>query len=335
MSTTSNPSILLLTTQSPSEIRAEWPYYQNWTLPGTLRERGAKVSIKCWRDEALDAQALARYDIICFLWCNNYHEHPIEFPAFIEQRLLPAQKLRPTLRILNDANLVLWNTDKAHYLVDLERAGFLIPKVAALKDCTAISTVEDLAAQIRILGAGITDGPIVLKPSISGSSKQTHLLQNPSTLSPADTTFLSSLLKNGIDGDLLLQAYEPSISNGEYSLVFIAGTHTHTMLKTPAHGEFRCQAEFGGGITELAPSQVPAKAIEVAEKIMRYLNENVGMATYCRVDGVIGTDGEFVLMEVEGIEPHLWLETCQDKTAREMLYNAILGKNEVASLMWT
>lgn len=93
-------------------------------------------------------------------------------------------------------------------------------------------------------------------------------LNNSTHLTRSDKNFLNTLLEEGIHGSLLIQAYEPAISKGEYSLVFIAEKHTHTILKTPAKGEFRCQAEFGGDTTELSVDQIPTQSIEVAERLV-------------------------------------------------------------------
>jgi glutathione synthase/RimK-type ligase-like ATP-grasp enzyme len=316
-------NVLLLTTVPPENIKAEWPYYQNWTLPQALRERGASVSIKCWRDDGLTIGDLASYHVITFLWCNNYHLHPIEFPDFVRCKLLPAQKLQPSMRVANDPHIILWNTDK-EYLDDLKSAGFAVPKTEFVRDLSAFRSTEVLAQHLTAVAQGITTGPVILKPSISGSSKQTYRIDDPSNLSHADHDFLGDVLHNGIDGALIAQEFEPAIANGEYSLVFIAGEHTHTMVKTPARGDFRCQAEFGGGIAELRMDEVPEAAKKTAEEVMRYMNSEVGAVSYCRVDGVLRDTGDFVLMEVEAIEPHLWLETCNDPAIRESLYAALL-----------
>jgi glutathione synthase/RimK-type ligase-like ATP-grasp enzyme len=233
--------------------------------------------------------------------------------------------MRPDLRIINDASIIQWNMDKAKYLTDLEKAEFLISRFKSVHDLNELSTVEDLASQFSKLAATITGGPVVLKPSFSGSAKQTHLLQSPSRPTPVDIEFFNTITTNGVDGSLLIQAYEPAISKGEYAIIIIARKHTHTILKTLAKGEFRCQAEFDGDTKEIPLAQVPAQAVKTAESIMSYLDVTVGKATYCRIDGVIRDSGEFVLMEVEAIEPHLWLETCEDERNPDALYDAILG----------
>lgn len=344
--TKTEPSILFLTTADPATIRAEWPYYQNWTLPTALKSRAnAQVHIRCWRDDSLTSEVLAGYDNITFLWCNNYHEHPVAFLAFLHERLCPVvadfssssprSSRSMQTRVVNNANVVLWNTDKT-YLQDVREAGFLIPDTEFLEAIDAnFETVAELAGRIArspvaaAAAAAAKKGKgkgVVLKPSISGSSKQTYLLNDPILLSENDTAYLQAILRDGIDGSLMIQAYEPAIANGEYSLVYIAGEHTHTMVKTPARGEFRCQAEFGGQIAQIDNSLVPQAARDTATRILEYMESRFGsLLGYCRIDGVIRDDGSFVMMEIEAIEPHLWLETHADEKTKEKLYATLLG----------
>lgn len=324
--------VLILTTQPPHEIRAEWPYYQNWTLPQRLEERGAQVTKQSWRDPALTVDSLASFDVVTFLWANNYHIHAIPFTTFLQDVILPAQTRYPRLRVVNDGQLVLWNVDKQAYLQDLAKAGFAVSKTAFIDVSGRPDAIDDVRKQLANWEGD--KGPLVLKPSISGSSKGTHLVRNPAQLSESDEAYLESAARDGIDGALMIQAYEAGIEAGEYSMIFIAGKHTHSMLKTPAKGEFRCQAEFGGGIRELKTGEIPASASEVAWKCVRYMEQRFvapggpqGLP-YMRVDGVLREDASFVIMELEGIEPHLWIETAEDQSCGELMYGCLLGSNK-------
>lgn len=63
------PKVLFLTTRPPEEIKAEWSYYQNWFLPRMIRERGAVVELRSWRDP--DPASVSIFDSESFLWCNE------------------------------------------------------------------------------------------------------------------------------------------------------------------------------------------------------------------------------------------------------------------------
>lgn len=114
---------------------------------------------------------------------------------------------------------------------------------------------------------------------------------------------------------MIFQQYEEGISSGEYSLIFVNGTHTHTILKEPQAGECKCQGEFGGSTEEIAMVDVPRCAVDAAQQIWRLLESKVkktnietGIQTarglvYARIDGIV-KDAALILMEIEAIERH-------------------------------
>ena len=317
--------VLFLTTQPPETIRAEWPYYQNWFLPSLIRNRGADVHTLCWRDPSLDAGAVSSYNTVTFLWCNNYHAYPVDFPNFVRSVLIPAQALNPRQHIINDPGTVLWNCDK-HYLLELADAGFPVSRskfvdAKGLNHASLISLVQVFSEVGRA---------VVLKPAVSGSAHGTHLITNPQDLSSEDMAFVERVVERGVNGDLILQEYERAIEKGEYSLIFVNGEHTHTILKTPRAGEYRCQGEYGGSTEEIAEIDVPPEAKEAAMRIWRFMEKKFAGGdrrcglVYARIDGIMKDNKVFVLMEVEAVEPHLWLEADSGKGALEKLCKVLL-----------
>ncbi len=87
---------------------------------------------------------------------------------------------------------------------------------------------------------------------------------------------------------------------GEWSLVFFAGAFSHAVIKRPRGGDFRVQDDFGGR-AELVPA--PESLVSLAAAILTCAP---GPSVYARVDGVETSHG-FVLLELELIEPHLFL----------------------------
>ena len=261
----------------------------------------------------LDPAAVSIFDSDSFLWCNEYDQHPKEFPQFVRNVLVPAQQLNPSLHIFNDPRIILWNLDK-HYLLELAKAGYRVPRsefvdIGQHTHASLTSTIEEFSES----------KPLVLKPAISGAARNTHLINNPGNFASDDMAFLDHILIEGPNGALILQQYEGGISSGEYSLIFVNGTHTHTILKKPQAGEYRCQGEFGGSTEEIAMVDVPRCAVGAAQQIWRLLESKVkkpnietGIQTarglvYARIDGIV-KDAAFILMEIEAIEPHLRLE---------------------------
>ncbi|MFI5230159.1 MAG: hypothetical protein ACHQWU_13885, partial [Gemmatimonadales bacterium] len=102
-------------------------------------------------------------------------------------------------------------------------------------------------------------------------------------------------------GDVLLQPFADEVPGvGELSFIFINGCPSHAALKRAAPGEFRVQTEHGGSV---APINADPALFEQAGRALAVLDE---VPLYARVDGVV-IAGRFVLMELELIEPNLFL----------------------------
>jgi glutathione synthase/RimK-type ligase-like ATP-grasp enzyme len=110
----------------------------------------------------------------------------------------------------------------------------------------------------------------------------------------------------------LVQPFVDSITtDGEYSLFYFDGAYSHAVRKVPALADFRVQEEHGASIT----------AIE-ADGAMRSLADSALAALpqvplYARVDVVrAGTGDGYWLMELELVEPSLYLRMDPDAPAR-------------------
>jgi len=107
----------------------------------------------------------------------------------------------------------------------------------------------------------------------------------------------------------MVQPFTPEVVEpGEWSIVFLGGRFSHAVLKRPAAGD-RVQWEFGGSATAMA---APDTLLADAEAMMAAVP---GDPLYARVDGV-ERDGRLILMELELIEPHLFLAWDAGATGR-------------------
>ena len=107
---------------------------------------------------------------------------------------------------------------------------------------------------------------------------------------------------------------QPFIANirteGEYSLFFFNGEYSHAILKVPKAGDFRVQEEHGA---DIIPARPPADLLAVGHKVFSHVQP---LPAYGRGDWVRGPDGHFLLMELELIEPSLYLRTDPGAAAR-------------------
>ena len=245
-------------------------------LAGELERAGAAVIAAPW-----DAVAPARDDpgTVCLRSTWDYHRRWTEFRAWI------GGFAGRTRGLWNPAETVLWNADKL-YLRDLEAAGIALPRTRWLDpgerpDCDAVLRSWNLARA-------------VLKPRISATAFGTHLVSAGRTLSDEEWTPLEA-------SGSLLQAFVPEVeSRGEISLVYLDEAFSHAVRKRPARGDFRVQRDFGGSLEGMMPSrEVRVFGDAVLAAVFRPW-------LYARVD-LVETDGGPVLMELELIEPDLFL----------------------------
>lgn len=246
-----------------------------------LRKAGAEVTGLPWTE----ATNLADFDLVLPLVTWGYHLRHGEWLAFLdrlEEEDLPVQ---------NPPALLRWNSDKA-YLTELAAVG--VPTVPTL----AVDHLNEaaLTAAHGVLGAE----QLVIKPPVSASAWGTYRL-GPGEPVPED-----------VHGrPMLVQPWLPSVQDeGEYSLIYFGGRFSHCVAKNPKSGDFRVQPEHGGSTVAVA---VPDGAEAAAEAALAAAPTPT---IYARVDLIRGLDGQLQLMELELIEPALFLHCAPEAEAR-------------------
>ncbi len=199
-------------------------------------------------------------------------------------------------RVFNPLRVVRWNADK-RYLLDLERAD--VPVVPG-----RIAGRAALAEEIRRSGLG----EVVVKPTVSAGAWYTLRVRT-------DAADLDAALGELPDNrEYLIQPFVPEVASaGEWSLMFFGGSYSHAVRKRPASGDFRVQEKLGGTVEGADP---PPGATAVAQKALAALPDlGARGVLYARVD-LVETGGGFRLMELELIEPQLYLRFDPDAARR-------------------
>ncbi|HEV2813202.1 MAG TPA: hypothetical protein VGW10_08130 [Solirubrobacteraceae bacterium] len=183
--------------------------------------------------------------------------------------------------LFNPPEVVAWNAHKS-YLRDLERRG--VPVV----DTEWIAAGESLT---------VTWPEAVVKPAVDASAKGLRRAARGERIAA--------------DRDLMIQPLLRSIeTEGELSLLYAGRELSHAVRKTPREGDIRVQAEWGGRTIRFEPD---TEARSVARKA---LDATDGEILYARVDLVRANDGTLRLIELELIEPSLFLVDDPEATAR-------------------
>jgi glutathione synthase/RimK-type ligase-like ATP-grasp enzyme len=185
------------------------------------------------------------------------------------------------VRLMNPPSVLRWNSDKL-YLTRLEARG-----APVVPTWFADRLTPDLMEQAaRRFG---TDR-LVAKPRISSSAWRTV------RWSPGNP------LDEGPQGAAMVQPYLPDIEGaGEASLIYFGRRFSHAVAKVPQPGDFRVQQEFDGIITAYQPRP---EELAAAERVLAAVDEPL---LYARVDLVRGSGGEPLLIELELVEPDLYL----------------------------
>lgn len=118
-------------------------------------------------------------------------------------------------------------------------------------------------------------------------------------------------------GDVLVQPAVGSIGrDGEVSLIRLGDTWSHAVRKLPAAGGFLVHEKHGGRLEDHVPT---TREVAVAEQALAAAPGPVAAA---RVD-LVRLDGDPVVMELELIEPELFLRRAPAAPAR--LADALLA----------
>ncbi len=190
------------------------------------------------------------------------------------------------VRLFNPASVLLWNFDKRYLQALAERGAPIVPTRFVER-----VTPADVAEAAEAFGVS----ELVIKPTISGGAFRTLRL------------FPGDALEDGPTGAAMIQPFLPSVGEaGEVSLFYFDGRFSHAVRKVAKAGDFRVQPDFGGHVTTIEPA---ADEIAAAERILAAIEEPL---LYARVDLVRDRTGAPVLIEVELIEPDLYLNYAPD-----------------------
>ena len=266
-----------------------------------LRALGWHVETVPWRRAAARARD---FDVVVIRSTYDYVTAPDEFIAALEG------VARAGTPLFNSLELVRWNHRKT-YLTDL--AGRGVPVVPTLLRDRLLAS--DLPALFDELDAD----EIVIKPLIGANASGAFRLDRARAHERAREIEAVYAQRAA-----MAQPFVPAVvDEGEYSLVYFNGELSHALLKTPKTADFRVQEEHGGLIQ---PVRATPELCAEGDAVLAALDET---PLYARVDVVrSGSADPFWLMELELIEPSLYLRT--DPDAAERFARALVERMAVS-----
>ncbi|MBA6389945.1 hypothetical protein H4J38_04025 [Colwellia sp. BRX10-3] len=206
---------------------------------------------------------------------------------------------KSTARLENSLNVVEWNINKS-YLQSL-----------AADKVTIVPTLWPETFDANNMAgyfSHFATQQIVLKPRVSANADNTFWLTKDNYQDK-----IADLSQAFASRELMVQPFMAAIcQEGEFSLFYFNGEYSHTILKTPAQGDFRVQEEHGGGLLSVTPEP---SLLVASNNTMQAISKLHGELLYARVDFVRYQD-TFALMEAELIEPSLYFNMDQASPQR-------------------
>jgi len=255
---------------------------------GHLYDLGWTVEMASWRK----AYNWSQFDVVVIRTTWDYQNDPDAFLAVLESID------RSGARLENSLELVRWNMQKT-YLRDIDAKGVsIVPTLweeGALDKTKLSSFFDQLDAE-----------EIIIKPIIGANADHTFHL--PRSQNNAKMAVLEEIFRRRA---YMVQPFMPRIvEEGEFSLIYFGGMHSHTILKTPKTNDFRVQEEHGG---DIRPAIAEPELLNSGQQVIDSLPQT---PLYARADFVRTEQSTFALMELELIEPALYFRMDADSPMR-------------------
>ena len=254
---------------------------------GPLAELGWRVSTVSWRQTEIP---WGDFDAVIIRSTWDYWN---DVPAFLD---VLAQIDRET-HLANPLDVVHWNLAKT-YMLDLEGKGVgIVPTIwpDAVHGASFPAFCDSLESD-----------ELVIKPVVGANGEDAFRISGRDS---QDRSFqIAGCFR---ERKAMVQRFMPRIlTEGEYSLFFFNGEFSHAILKAPAESEFRSQEERGAYIKAIIPEE---KLLLRAQQALSVISSPT---LYARIDLVRDDDEDFVIMELELIEPSMYLRTDPDAPMR-------------------
>lgn len=241
---------------------------------GPLADLGWEVETVSWRSTSTDWN---KFEAVVIRTTWDYQREPDKFLDVL--KTIESSNAR----LENSLDIVRGNLNKT-YLRGLEADGVRI--VPTIWD----ERYDQPSFKTWLRYFGVDE--IIIKPEISATAEYTYRLK----------AFDPDLAVVFAKRPFLVQPFMPNIvAEGEFSLFYFGGEYSHAILKSPRAMDFRVQEEHGGIITAVTPSTGLRRSGREAFDIIS------PTPLYARVDFVRTADDNFALMELELIEPALYL----------------------------
>lgn len=239
-----------------------------------------------------------------------------DYTTRLDEFLAWTERCEGLTRLVNPAAVVAWNSDK-RYLDDLSAAGIPVVPTTFVSAATVSATPG-----LGVSGLVPSAGEFVVKPTVSAGSADTtrHRAEDPDDVAAAVAS-VERLVAAG--RTVMVQPYQRAVDDeGETAFLFFGGEFSHAVNKGPlltagaaAHDDLYAEET----ITRTTPSpeaEALARRCHDALASVPALADVSFPLAYARIDVVTANDGRPAILEVELIEPSVFVDWSDDGAAR-------------------
>jgi len=256
------------------------PDDENVLLLEALRAEGVRAEPEVWTqrpDGGWEA-----YDLVVL---RSTWDYTLMLARFLEW----TAQLGPQ-RLVNPPGAVAWNVDK-RYLFELAAAG-----------------MRTIAGEHLAPGATLTPpaGCFVVKPTVGAGSRGAAVFDE--ARHDAARRHVAELHAEG--HDVLVQPYLDAVDGeeSETALVFLDGELSHAMRKGPLLWLDRADVDGLFQQEQMSRVEPAADVVALGRRAHEFVEQRFGRLAYARVDILRDADGEPAVLEVELVEPSLFLD---------------------------
>jgi len=248
-------------------------------LLGALREQGIAAQPEVWTEPP--AGGWDGYDLVVLRSTWDYTFMLARFASWT--RAVGA-------RLLNVPDVVAWNADKG-YLLDIAEAG-----------------IRTIATKRLAPGAAFVApaGRFVVKPAVAAGARGAAVYDD--ARHHAARRHVAALHADG--SDVLVQPYLDAVdgAEAETALVFVDGTLSHAMRKGPLLALDRGPVDGLFGAEQMSRAEPEADVVALGLRAHALVERRFGRPLYARVDVLRDGDGQPSVLELELVEPSLFLD---------------------------
>lgn len=263
-------------------------------------QQGIDASVLAWDDPTV---SWGRYDVALLRSPWDYTGRLAEFMAW-------CARVDQATRLLNPLEVLRWNADK-HYLADLAALGLpVVPTLFVEPDADPLPALEAFLSS--------QDGmrEYVVKPAVSAGSRDTQRYSLEQQFAAGN--HIARLLEQG--RSVMLQPYLSSVDAlGETALVHLAGEFNHAIRKGPLLRPDDAATEALFAAETITPREPGDDERSLAEAVVLATMRKLGLDApllYARIDLIRDAGGKPMLLELELVEPSLFLAHAPGAAAR-------------------